>query len=148
MVGEHGNSMFCPWSSVNINGKRYDDLDHTDPRFSFDPEEIEQKAKYGGWVTFSGKHCTEYAIGTTAARMAEAVFNDSKLVMPASIELGGAYGEKDIYMGVPCIIGKDGAEEIVELKLTDREKEKFAASVAAIRANMAKADEMFPVKQN
>lgn len=148
MLGEHGNSMFCPWSSVNINGKRYYDLDKTDPRFNFDPEEIEERAKMGGWVTFSGKHCTEYAIGTTAARMAAAVFNDSKLIMPASRNLCGAYGQDDIFVGVPCVIGKDGAEEIVELPLTDEEKVKFQASCDAIRKNMARADELFPEKQN
>lgn len=148
MLGEHGNSMFCPWSCVYISGKPFSQLDKSDPRFDFEPEELEKRARMGGWKTFAGKHCTEYAIASTAARMAEAVFNDSKMIMPASRELHGEYGVEGVFAGVPCVIGKDGAEEVLDLHLTPEEQKKFDDSIAAIRENMAKADSMFPVKQN
>ena len=90
----------------------------------------------GGWVTFSGKFCTEYGIATTAARMAHIVLHDEKAIMPASAELCGEYGESGLFAGVPCVIGANGVEEVVELPLTDEEKASFHACCEGIRTNM------------
>ena len=53
--------------------------------------------------------------------------------MPASAELCGEYGEKDVFVGVPCVIGKNGVEEVVELSLNEREKEELKKSCDVIR---------------
>ena len=90
----------------------------------------------GGWVTFSGKFCTEYGIATTAARMAHIVLHDEKAIMPASAELCGEYGESGLFAGVPCVIGANGVEEVVELPLTEEEKATFHACCEGIRTNM------------
>ena len=90
----------------------------------------------GGCVTFSGKYCTEYGIATTAARMAYAVLHDEKVILPASAELTGEYGEAGLFAGVPCVIGASGVEEVVELPLTDEEKATFHACCEGIRHNM------------
>ena len=108
----------------------------TDERFRFDREEMKKEAIGGGWVTFAGKHCTEYGIATTAARMASAVLHDEKLILPASMELCGEYGESGLFAGVPCLIGKGGAEQVIELPLTAEEKQKFHECCEGIRKNM------------
>ena len=73
-----------------------------------------------------------YAPGAAAAEIVEAVIHDQKVCIPCSALLEGEYGEKDLCIGVPCIIGKNGIEKIVELELNESEKELFAKSAAAV----------------
>ena len=74
-----------------------------------------------------------YAPGAAAAAMVEAIALDAKKLVPCCVYLDGEYGEKDLCIGVPVILGKDGLEKIVEVKFSDEEKVKFAESVAAAR---------------
>ena len=136
MMGEHGNQQFAPWSCVSFRGKSLDDWAKTDERFRFDRDALQHESIEGGWVTFSGKYCTEYGIATTAARMASVVLHDEKAIMPASAELCGEYGEDGLFVGVPCVIGANGVEEVVELPLTGEEKATFHACCDGIRHNM------------
>lgn len=140
MIGEHGNAQFCPWSVVNVQGRSFEQLQKEDERFNFDPDEISNAAKEGGWVTFSGKHCTEYAIAATAVRDAIAVIHDEKIIMPASTHMQNYLGESDVFAGVPCVIGKDGVEEIIELPLNEAEKQRFHECLESIRANVKKVN--------
>ena len=107
-----------------------------DERFRFDRDALQKESIGGGWVTFSGKFCTEYGIATTAARMAYAVLHDEKVILPASAELTGEYGEAGLFAGVPCVIGASGVKEVVELPLTDEEKATFHACCEGICRNM------------
>ena len=67
------------------------------------------------------------------------ILHDEKRILPCSVELDGEYGQQDLFVGVPAIIGKDGMEKVIELPLNDEEKEKFAEVVRALRINMEKA---------
>lgn len=142
MFGEHGNSMFAAWSCATVNGLSMDEMAKQDSRWDFDRAEVEQLGRHGGWVTFSWKHATEYSVATTAARMVKAILHDEHVLMPASTELTGQYGQSDVYAGVPCIIGKEGVERIVEFPLTEEELAKFNDSCNAIRANIEIADSL------
>ena len=73
-----------------------------------------------------------YAPGAGAATVVKAVLHDEKRIIPCSALLDGEYGEKDLCIGVPCLLGKGGIEKIIELKLNDEEKELFANSAAAV----------------
>ncbi|SFP88978.1 L-lactate dehydrogenase [Oscillibacter sp. PC13] len=136
MMGEHGNDQFAPWSCVSFRGMPLDKWAETDGRFRFDREALQKESIGGGWVTFAGKFCTEYGIATTAARMVSIVLHDEKAIMPASAELTGEYGESGLFVGVPCVIGKNGVELVVELPLTEEEKAKFHACCEGVRKNM------------
>ena len=136
MMGEHGNQQFAPWSCVSFRGMPLDTWAARDERFRFDRDALQKESIGGGWVTFSGKFCTEYGIATTAARMAYAVLHDEKVILPASAELTGEYGEAGLFAGVPCVIGANGVEEVVELPLTDEERATFHACCEGIRRNM------------
>ena len=142
MMGEHGNQQFAPWSCVSFRGKPLDDWAKTDDRFRFDRDALQKESIGGGWVTFSGKYCTEYGIATTAARMASVVLHDEKAIMPASAELCGEYGESGLFAGVPCVIGAGGVEQVVELPLTKEEAATFHACCEGIRANMAHLNDL------
>jgi len=65
--------------------------------------------------------------------MAEAYIKDKKKVLPCASYLDGEYGVKDLYVGVPVIIGKRGVEKIIEIKFNSTEKEMFQKSVDAVR---------------
>jgi L-lactate dehydrogenase len=142
MMGEHGNDQFAPWSCVSFRGMPLDAWAKRDERFRFDRKALQEEAIAGGWVTFSGKLCTEYGISTTAARMVSIVLHDEKQIMPASCELCGEYGESDLFAGVPAVIGAGGVEQVVELPLTDEEKNKFHECCEGIRRNMEHLKEL------
>lgn len=74
-----------------------------------------------------------YAPGAGVAGLVHSIAGDKKKMIPCSAMLEGEYGETDICLGVPCIIGKDGIEGIVSLILNDEEKQKFHASAEAVR---------------
>ncbi len=78
-----------------------------------------------------------YAPGAAAAQVAAAVIHDQKRMITCSALLDGEYGEKDLCIGVPCILGRNGIEKIVEFDLNDEEKELFAKSAAAVHGTNA-----------
>ena len=136
MMGEHGALQFAPWSCVSFRGMPLDKWAETDEKFRFDREALKKESIGGGWVTYNGKKCTEYGICTTAARMVHIVLHDEKVIMPVSMELCGEYGEEGLFVGVPCLIGKDGVEQVIELPLTDEEKATFHECCEGVRKNM------------
>lgn len=138
MFGEHGNAQMAPWSLVKFAGKPLADYNNKPP-FDFDKAELQKRAIGGGWVTYQGKGCTEYGICSTAAYMVRAILHDTKEILPASVDLDGAYGEKGIFAGCPAVIGSNGAEEVMEYNLTADELKDFKACCTTIRNNIAKA---------
>jgi malate dehydrogenase len=78
-----------------------------------------------------------YAPAAAAIRMATSYLKDEKQLLPAAAYLNGQYGQKDIYVGVPCVIGAKGVEQIVEIELPEEQKKQFEHSVAAVRELVA-----------
>lgn len=78
-----------------------------------------------------------YAPGAAGAKVAESIIRNQKKMIPCSVALEGEYGEEDICIGVPVILGRNGVEKIVELGLNAEEKELFAKSAKAVRATNA-----------
>lgn len=95
--------------------------------------EVAQATMVGG-ATLTGMLGTSawYAPGAAVSAMVHAIATDSKKMFPCSAFLDGEYGLSDITIGVPCIIGKNGIEKIVEIDLDDAEKAKLAESAAAV----------------
>lgn len=83
-----------------------------------------------------------YAPGAAAAQMVEAIIRNSRRVFPVCAMLNGEYGMKDIYLGVPVIIGKNGIEKIVEVSLNPEEKQLLAKSAEAVKGVMKVLDDM------
>lgn len=75
-----------------------------------------------------------YAPGASAAQMVEAIMKDSKRIFPCCAYLTGQYGINDLYLGVPCKLGRGGVEEIIELQLNDDEKALLKESAEAVRS--------------
>ena len=89
-----------------------------------------------GGATLTGMLGTSawYAPGAAVATIVESILNDQKKMIPCSVMLEGEYGQSDICMGVPVIIGKNGWEKIIDFKLNDEEKALFAKSAEAVRS--------------
>jgi L-lactate dehydrogenase len=143
-LGEHGESHMIPWSLVNIAGKSLFQLikEGKKPYADLDLEALKAEASYAGWNVAEGKGSTEFGIGTSAAEIVRAIFGNEKRVLPVSVMLQGEYGQKGVYASVPAVLGNKGVEQIIELDLTPKELEQFAASCNAIRASLSKALEV------
>jgi len=92
-----------------------------------------------GGATLTGLLGTSawYAPGAAGAYVVEAIIHDQKKVMPCCVALEGEYGQSDLCIGVPVVLGKNGWEKIIDLKLTADEKAKFDASAAAVHKTNA-----------
>ncbi|MFM6945023.1 MAG: malate dehydrogenase, partial [Bacteroidota bacterium] len=75
-----------------------------------------------------------YAPGAAGAALVEAILRDERKVFPCCVSLEGEYGQNDICLGVPVVIGKNGWESIIDYKLTDTEQAAFNKSADAVRS--------------
>lgn len=143
-MGEHGDSHMVPWSRVCVGGQPFLTLRQQDPeRWGKTPlDELTRRGKEAGMFEVTHKSCTEFGIGTVAARLVAAIFHDEKVVLPVSTALQGEYGEDNVAAGVPAVIGAGGMEKIVTLPLTPEEKEAFHASCDVLRSYLEKADNL------
>lgn len=139
MMGEHGNAQMVPWSQVNFYGQTLSQMEK-DPRFVFDKDRVEEKAIKGGLVTYQGKQCTEYGIASAAATLVRTILHDERRILPCSVELDGEYGEKDVFCGVPAIIGINGVEEVLEYQLTEEERKRFQNCIDTIHRNIERGN--------
>ena len=131
VIGGHGDTTMIPLTRLaSYNGV---------PVSQFLSEEALAKVAADtmvGGATLTGLFGTSawYAPGASVAYLVDAILNDQKKMIPCSVLLEGEYGQDDICMGVPCIIGKNGVEQIVDVALNDAEKALFAKSADAVRA--------------
>lgn len=105
-------------------------------------EIIERTTKGGGEIVNLLGTSGWYAPGSSAAQMVEAIVKDSQRIFPSCARLDGQYGLSDIYLGVPTKLGKNGIEEIIELKLNDEEMELLHASANHVKEVMDVLDNM------
>lgn len=127
VLGEHGSSQFTAWSTVRVNNKIALQL------FSEkDQEEISAQSNKNSFIVEKGKGYTSYAIATCAVLLTQAVFNDAGLYAPISV-----YDpEFKTYIGYPAIIGRDGIEKLIQLKLTEEEHQKLVNSANKIKEHL------------
>ena len=135
VLGGHGDSMVAMLGSTMIDGKKINDL-VTEGKIKKEKlNDIIQRTKKGGAeiVKYLEKGSAFYAPAASGVEMAESYLKDLKKQLPCAVFLNGEYGFKEIYAGVPVIIGKNGVEKIVELKLTDDERKNFSDSVDSVK---------------
>ena len=135
-LGEHGESQMVPWSAVTIAGKSLFELMKEKEKYSkLDLTELAAKGRRGGWDVLGGKGSTEFGIGASLAEVARAILCDEHRVLPVSVYLNGEYGQNDVYASVPAVLGRNGVEEIIEIKMNDDEKKLFDESCSVMKKN-------------
>jgi malate dehydrogenase len=131
VIGGHGDTTMIPLTRLaSYNGI---------PLSQFLSEEALQKVAADtmvGGATLTGLLGTSawYAPGASVAYLVDSILNDQKKMIACSVFVEGEYEQNDICIGVPCIIGKNGVEEIIEIDLNDKEKAAFSKSADAVRA--------------
>lgn len=130
VIGEHGDSEFVPLSQVMLATKSVTEIleDERNDYNIDDMQSIEEQVRTSAYKIIKAKRATYYGIGMAIARIVKAILGDENSVLTVSAKLCGEYDSKNVFIGVPCIIGRNGIKEIVELSLTDEEKEKFQNS--------------------
>jgi malate dehydrogenase len=137
VIGDHGENMIPLPHRVSVADVPLTDL-LTDEDFA----DIVEKTKKGG-AEIVGHLGTSgyYGPGMAIAHMVEAILYDNKAVVPSSVILDGEFGHKDVSVGVPIILGRNGVEKIVEIEIKDKTKEMLDVSVASIKEGIVILEE-------
>ncbi|MEM5797669.1 MAG: L-lactate dehydrogenase [Candidatus Aenigmatarchaeota archaeon] len=123
VIGEHGNGMIPVFSQTNV-GK---DLEQS-MKDEITSQLVNAAAEI---IRLSGY--TQYGPGQNVSRLVEAIVNDKKEILCVSTLLNGQYGVENLYMGTPCVIGRNGVEKIIELNLDENERKQFSSLVEKMR---------------
>ena len=139
VLGGHGDTMVPMPNQTKINGKP---LNQMIKKEKLDP--IIERTRNGGAEIgkLLQKASAFYAPAASGIEMAESYIKDLKKTLPCAAYLNGEYGVKNLYAGVPVVIGKNGVEKIVEIELSSEEKKQFNLSIKAVRDLLAKSKEI------
>ena len=123
IIGEHGDSEFVPWSQAFISTKPVKKIIEDNPhKFNLDAmKKIEAEVRGAAQKIIEAKKATYYGIGIAITRIVRAILNDEQTVLTISTRLKGEYGQRGVFVGTPCIVGKSGADRLIELDLSDDE---------------------------
>lgn len=139
VLGEHGDACMAPWSLCTVGG--YNVKDYCKNILGMKAESIDEELEIlyadmvkSGAKVIKAKGATFYAIAASAVRLIKALLSDTHTLLPLSTLLNGEYGAKDMCMGVPCIVGANGFERVVELPLPEAEKKVFDEKIASLNA--------------
>lgn len=131
IIGEHGDSEIAVWSAARVAGLPLAKFPGADklPAHAEMLETIRQAAP----EIVKRKGNTSYAISLCVRRICEAILRDERMALPVSTLMQGEYGIKGVYLGTPCIVGKNGVERVIELELNKTEKAGLLRSADILR---------------
>ncbi|HSH75938.1 MAG TPA: malate dehydrogenase [Longimicrobiales bacterium] len=134
VLGGHGDTMVPLASYTSVSGIPLTQLLAQDRIDAL----VERTRKGGGEiVAYLKTGSAYYAPAAAAVQMAEAIVRDKRRILPCAAWLQGEYGMRDLYLGVPCLLGENGLERIVEVELDAEEKAALDASAEAVRSTVA-----------
>ena len=135
VLGGHGDSMVAMLGSTEVDGKNIMELVKEKKITKEKLNQIVDRTKKGGAeiVKYLEKGSAFYAPAASGVEMAESYLKDLKKKLPCAAFLDGQYGVKNIYAGVPVIIGSNGVEKIIELNLNEEEKKNFENSIKSVK---------------
>ena len=135
VLGGHGDSMVAMLGSTEVDGKNIMELVKEKKITQEKLDKIVERTKKGGAeiVKYLEKGSAFYAPAASGVEMAESYLKNLKKQLPCAAYLDGQYGVKDLYAGVPVIIGSNGVEKIIELNLDEQEKKNFENSIKSVK---------------
>ena len=135
VLGGHGDSMVAMLGSTEVDGKNIMELVKEKKITQEKLDRIVERTKKGGAeiVKYLEKGSAFYAPAASGVEMAESYLKNLKKQLPCAAYLDGQYGVKDLYSGVPVIIGSNGVEKIIELNLDEQEKKNFENSIKSVK---------------
>lgn len=127
VIGEHGDSEFIPWSNANISMQNIKSF-FTDDELDI----IENDVRNAAYDIINKKGATYYGIGMCLVRITNAILGNENIIIPLSV-----YDSiNDVYVGLPVILNKDGADRRIYLNLTEEENKKLQHSIEVIKSNI------------
>ena len=135
VMGEHGDSEFVPWSQAMLATKPILSIcEESGGRFcAEDMEKITEEVRGAAHKIITAKKATYYGIGMALVRITRAIFGNESSVLTVSAMLRGEYGQSDVFVGAPCIVGRNGIQRTLTLSLNEEELEKFRLSCDTLR---------------
>jgi len=127
IIGEHGDSELPVWSLANVAGTKLELSDE-------DRENIFTHTRDAAYEIISAKGATYYAIALALDRICTAILRDEGAVLNVSTLLEDYHGISDVYLGVPCIVDRDGVRAVLKLELSDNEVERLHRSAAKLKS--------------
>ena len=134
IIGEHGDSMVPVWSSASIAGLPLEKYPGYTPQLGAD---VFQRAKTSGAEMIKKKTGAGFAVGVSIAEVIHAIALDRKRVLPVSTVLTGAYGLRNVAISVPTVVGRRGAEQIIEIYLWPKELQALKRSASVLQETVA-----------
>lgn len=128
VISEHGENMLPLVRFSSLGG-----IPLTEFISAEQSEDLTNKTKKRAAEVISLKGATVYAPGNAVSTMVESIVKNKKTILPVSALLEGEYGYHDVCIGVPCVLGYDGAEKIIELKLNESEMKVFDLGVQSVK---------------
>jgi malate dehydrogenase len=146
VLGGHGDTMVPLPNHTSVNGKSLNELIQNESIKKDKLNHIIERTKNGGAeiVKYLEKGSAFYAPAASGVEMAESYLKDLKKELPCAAYLNGEYGFTDLYAGVPVLIGKNGVEKVIELSLSNEEKEQFNNSINSVKELFEAAKKIDP----
>ncbi|MCI8637704.1 MAG: L-lactate dehydrogenase [Coprococcus sp.] len=135
VIGEHGDSELAVWSTANVFGIDLEEffLLRGCSNYEKEREQIYQDVRDSAYAIIERKGATYYGIGIAVARIAECIVRDSHTVLPISVLLKGEYGLDGVCLSIPTVVGQNGAEQILDIALSQEEYNKLISSAAELK---------------
>ncbi|MBS6956305.1 MAG: L-lactate dehydrogenase [Enterocloster asparagiformis] len=134
VMGEHGDSEFVPWSQALLATKPILELCGENDAVCRDRlDQIEEEVRTAAYKIIEAKNATYYGIGMALTRITKAILGDEHSVLTVSAMMRGEFGQRDVFVGAPCIINQNGIQKVLPLSLTDEEQEKMSRSCDTLR---------------
>ncbi len=137
IIGEHGDTELPVWSNADIAGTPISQWTKKDSGFDQkELNEIFENVRDAAYQIIERKGATYYGIAMGLVRLTKAILRNENSVLTVSAYLDGEYGQKDIYIGVPAVVNRNGVREVVQLELNEEEQRKFSHSVEVLKKTM------------
>ncbi len=135
IIGEHGDSELAVWSSANVSGIGINDFCELRGHYEHDEamDRIYRTVRGSAYEIIERKGATYYGVAMAVSRIAESIIRNEHSVLPVSSLMEGEYGLTDLCISVPTIVSAKGAEQVLEIPLSQEEKEKLQKSAAELK---------------
>ncbi len=134
VMGEHGDTEFVPWSQALMATKPVKEvIEESDGKFTIDElDKISENVRLAAHKIIDAKRATYYGIGMALVRITKAILGNESSILTVSAMLKGEYGQNGVFVGVPCIVNRNGVQKVITLSLTQEEMQKLDNSCCTL----------------
>lgn len=134
VIGEHGESALATLAHATVGGQ----LIHKFPRYNaVKAAAAFAKTKDAASKIIKSKGATYYAIGVVLTKLIQTILQNKRSVLPVSVPIHNYHGQSDLAISVPCIVGKNGVEQVLEIALSEKEREDFIRSCEIVKEKVS-----------